>query len=158
MSTHTDMNVTIMREFIQSIDMDRFLRKEMETISSLNNADSSMRLKDLLIGQPGRFKSSTLPVAAPTIVSTTSQTTNQKKFGCRLPFADRQSFSSWKFFSRQQSSTADSRHASQLHAAVRKRVVRRPKFSAEVNSAGRSRLLPKCFVKPNFLVRQASVP
>jgi hypothetical protein len=42
MSTHTDMNVTMMREFIQSIDMDRFLRKEMETISSLNNTNSSM--------------------------------------------------------------------------------------------------------------------
>ena len=42
MSTHTDINVTMMREFIQSIDMDRFLGKEMETISSLNNTNSSM--------------------------------------------------------------------------------------------------------------------
>lgn len=42
MSTHTDMNVTIMREFIQSIDMDRFLRKDRKAISSLNNTNSSM--------------------------------------------------------------------------------------------------------------------
>jgi hypothetical protein len=72
MSTHTDMNVTIMREFIQSIDMDRFLRKEMETISSLNNTDSSMWLKDSNAGQPDRRQRSTLPIATPVIVSTSS--------------------------------------------------------------------------------------
>lgn len=54
MSTHTDINVTMMREFIQSIDMDRFLRKEMETTSSLNNTDSSMWLKDSIVDQPGQ--------------------------------------------------------------------------------------------------------
>jgi hypothetical protein len=68
----------MMREFIQSIDMDRFLRKEMETTSSLNNADSSMWLKDSVVDQPGQRERSTLPIAAPTIVSASSQTTNQK--------------------------------------------------------------------------------
>jgi hypothetical protein len=72
MSTHTDINVTMMREFIQSIDMDRFLRKEMETTSSLNNTDSSMWLKDSNVDQPGQRERSTLLVATPTIVSTSS--------------------------------------------------------------------------------------
>lgn len=72
MSTHTDINVTMMREFIQSIDMDRFLRKEMETTSSLNNNDSSMWLKDSIVDQPGQRERSTLLIATPTIVSSSS--------------------------------------------------------------------------------------